>query len=164
MRRCLCPYTHSHTHMYAHTTMSTLAFMHTHTYTRMCPRAPAYGRCRVLSHRKCQCTTSHHHARAHAPRHPRIHLCFLSLSLWLAPISLSCCVVLADEAIAKLGDIGLRTSLRYAVQLLTPARIMATTQSREKITADDVDEVDELFYDAKASAQVLVEQSAKYLL
>lgn len=70
----------------------------------------------------------------------------------------------ADDAIAKLGDIGLRTSLRYAVQLLTPARIMATTQGREKITADDVDEVDGLFYDAKASAQVLVEQSSKYLL
>jgi RuvB-like protein 1 len=71
---------------------------------------------------------------------------------------------LEDEAVAKLGEVGLRTSLRYAVQLLTPSRIMASTQGRDKITADDVEDVDKLFFDAKASARVLVAQGAKYLL
>lgn len=49
-----------------------------------------------------------------------------------------------DEALALLGDIGVRTSLRYAVQLLTPSRIMAGTQGRDKITVADVEEIDEL--------------------
>jgi len=71
---------------------------------------------------------------------------------------------LEDEAIAKLGEVGLKTSLRYAVQMLTPARIMASTQGREKIAAADVAEIDSLFYDAKASAKVLAEQGSKYLL
>jgi len=69
-----------------------------------------------------------------------------------------------DEAIAKLGEVGLRTSLRYGVQLITPARILASTMGRDRITAEDVDSVDSLFYDAKASAKVLAEQGTKYLL
>merc|ERR1712178_161600 len=32
-----------------------------------------------------------------------------------------------DNALAALGDVGSRTSLRYAVQMLTPARILAET-------------------------------------
>ena len=68
-----------------------------------------------------------------------------------------------DEALAKLGEVGDRTSLRYAVQLLTPARIMASTQGREAISAADVDEIDRIFFDAKASAKILAEQGDKYL-
>jgi RuvB-like protein 1 len=68
-----------------------------------------------------------------------------------------------DDALAKLGEIGDRTSLRYAVQLLTPARILAATQGRDRISAADVEELDALFYDAKKSARVLAEHSAKYL-
>ena len=68
-----------------------------------------------------------------------------------------------DEALAKLGEIGDRASLRYAVQLLTPSRILAATQGREAITAADVEDVDKLFFDAKASAKLLAEQGDKYL-
>lgn len=60
------------------------------------------------------------------------------------------------------GEIGSRTSLRYAVQLLTPSKIIAQTSGREKITAVDVEEVDELFFDAKASAKLLA-KSEGYL-
>ena len=60
-----------------------------------------------------------------------------------------------EEALAIMGEIGARTSLRYAVQLLTPSRIIAQTAGREIITAVDVEEVDELFKDAKASAKLL---------
>lgn len=59
------------------------------------------------------------------------------------------------EALAEMGSIGARTSLRYAVQLLTPSRIIAETAGREHILPVDVEEVDELFYDAKASAKLL---------
>ena len=60
-----------------------------------------------------------------------------------------------DDAVAALGEIGIRTSLRYAVQMLTPSRILAETNGRDSINLCDVDEVDDLFFDAKASAAVL---------
>lgn len=68
-----------------------------------------------------------------------------------------------EEALASLGEIGSRTSLRYAVQLLTPSRIVAQTTGREIITAIDIEEVDALFFDAKASAKRLAESSEGYL-
>jgi len=67
-----------------------------------------------------------------------------------------------DEALAALGEIGARTSLRYAVQALTPARIIAETGSRDGIKEVDIEVVDELFYDAKASARLLA-RSEGYL-
>lgn len=42
-------------------------------------------------------------------------------------------------ALALLGKIGARTSLRYSVQMLTPARILAQTCGRETITGPDVE-------------------------
>lgn len=60
-----------------------------------------------------------------------------------------------ENALVAMGEIGARTSLRYAVQMLTPARIIAETSGRDSIVTADVEEVDELFYDAKSSAKVL---------
>lgn len=59
------------------------------------------------------------------------------------------------SALALLGEVGSRTSLRYAVQLLTPSRILAETFGRTTITDEDVRLVDALFLDGKASAQML---------
>ena len=67
-----------------------------------------------------------------------------------------------EEALAMMGEIGARTSLRYIVQMLTPARIVAETNGREKITANDIEEIDALFLDAKASARLLA-KSEGYL-
>merc|ERR1711968_313222 len=67
-----------------------------------------------------------------------------------------------EEALSALGEIGARTSLRYAVQALTPAKIIAQTSGRDLVNALDVEEVDELFSDAKASAKVLA-RSEGYL-
>jgi len=39
--------------------------------------------------------------------------------------------------------------------MLTPARILAETSGRTVINADDVREVDRLFFDGKASAKLL---------
>jgi RuvB-like protein 1 (pontin 52) len=46
--------------------------------------------------------------------------------------------------------------------MLTPARIIAQSGGRESINAVDVEEVDELFFDAKASAKLLA-RSQGYL-
>uniref|UniRef100_A0A7S2L7W5 RuvB-like helicase n=1 Tax=Leptocylindrus danicus TaxID=163516 RepID=A0A7S2L7W5_9STRA len=59
------------------------------------------------------------------------------------------------DALRALGQVGARTSLRYAVQMLTPSRIIAETSGRNEIQAPDVEEVDRLFFDGKASAKLL---------
>jgi len=68
-----------------------------------------------------------------------------------------------DEALQMLGEIGGNASLRYAVQLLTPSMILAKTCGREVITKDDVKEIDEIFFDSRASAKLLVEHADKYI-
>lgn len=62
---------------------------------------------------------------------------------------------LSDDALRILGAIGQKSSLRYATQLLTPAKLVAEIQGRSQITPDDITEVDGLFLDGKASAQLL---------
>ena len=62
-----------------------------------------------------------------------------------------------ETGLAALGEVAKRTSLRYAMQLLTPARIVAELAGRESITKEDVEEVDGVFTDSKASARLLAE-------
>ena len=62
-----------------------------------------------------------------------------------------------------IGDIGSKTSLRFAVQLLTPSQILAQTKGKSEIESEDVAEIRELFYDAKQSAKLLHEQRDKYI-
>ena len=68
-----------------------------------------------------------------------------------------------EDALALLGEIGANTSLRYVVQLLTPSSILASTNGRDTITREDIEEIDSLFYDAKSSAKLLAEQADKYI-
>jgi len=73
-------------------------------------------------------------------------------------------VQLDDAALAKIGEIGERTSLRYVTQLLTPSLIMAQTQGgRDSIEEQDVAEVDRLFKDAKASSKLLEERAEEFV-
>ena len=68
-----------------------------------------------------------------------------------------------DTAMDTLGEIGVKTTLRYAVQLMTPANILSRINGRQTVTKEDVEEIDELFFDAKASAKLLAEQGDKYM-
>jgi len=68
-----------------------------------------------------------------------------------------------DESTAYLSELGVKTSLRYAIQLLTPANVLAKINGREEIKMDDVDEVDKLFFDAKASAKILQTTTERYI-
>jgi RuvB-like protein 1 (pontin 52) len=49
---------------------------------------------------------------------------------------------------------------RYALQLLTPASILARTAGRTEIALADVGEMNDLFLDAKRSAVILRELDA----
>jgi RuvB-like protein 1 (pontin 52) len=72
-------------------------------------------------------------------------------------------ITVQDEAFAYLGEIGERSTLRYAVQLLTPSWVLVQTNGRDMITRDDIEEIDSLFFDAKASAKMLMEKQSAYL-
>uniref|UniRef100_A0A5S6Q0T6 RuvB-like helicase n=1 Tax=Trichuris muris TaxID=70415 RepID=A0A5S6Q0T6_TRIMR len=60
-------------------------------------------------------------------------------------------VNLQKEALDALADIGYHASLRYALQLLTPSRILAQAAGREEVTAEDVTCTQQLFLDSKSS-------------
>jgi len=62
-----------------------------------------------------------------------------------------------DAALEQLSQIAADTSLRYAVQMLTPAHILAETMGRTVIEQQDINMVDDLFLDGKASAAKLQE-------
>lgn len=72
-------------------------------------------------------------------------------------------VLIGEEALLKLGTIGETTSLRYVAQLLTPALIMAKTNGRDAISEEDIDTVNFLFKDGKASAKLLHEHADDYV-
>ncbi|KAI8922748.1 TIP49 C-terminus-domain-containing protein [Entophlyctis helioformis] len=70
---------------------------------------------------------------------------------------------ISDESIDNLSHIGVKTSLRYAIQLLTPASILSKINGRDQIMPSDIEEVEELFHDAKHSAQMLQETKDRYI-
>jgi len=62
---------------------------------------------------------------------------------------------LAEGVLDKLASEGERSSLRYALQLLAPASILASIGDRSEISLEDVGEMNELFLDAKTSAAMI---------
>lgn len=67
------------------------------------------------------------------------------------------------DALAHLATVGTKTSLRYAVQLINPSFVLAQTLGKLKITKDEVEEINGLFFDGKTSAKILQEQADKYI-
>ncbi|GMG41724.1 unnamed protein product [Ambrosiozyma monospora] len=73
-------------------------------------------------------------------------------------------LVLEEDALTKLADIAVKTSLRYVLQLLSPAGIIARdVNGRSEIKVEDVEECQALFLDAKRSTKVLEEHSSTFL-
>lgn len=64
-------------------------------------------------------------------------------------------IAVSDDAITKLTELGTRTSLRFALQLLAPASVLANVAGRSEITIDDVSQTNGLFLDARSSARQL---------
>ena len=52
---------------------------------------------------------------------------------------------------------------RYAVQLMTPANLLGRVQGKEGVEREQIEEINELFYDAKSSAKILQDQQHKYM-
>ncbi|KAG8371334.1 hypothetical protein BUALT_Bualt13G0076900 [Buddleja alternifolia] len=68
-----------------------------------------------------------------------------------------------EESLAYLGEIGQQTSLRHAVQLLSPGSVVAKMNGRDTICKVDLEEVNTLYLDAKSSAKLLQEQQDRYI-
>lgn len=62
---------------------------------------------------------------------------------------------LTDEALEKLTDLGKETSLRYALQILAPASVLANVGEHAAVNVDDIDQAKTLFIDARSSARNL---------
>merc|ERR1711910_82599 len=69
-----------------------------------------------------------------------------------------------EEALTVLGEVGSKSTLRYAVQLLAPAAVSSKICGRSNVTAQDIQDVGDLFYDAKTSAEILQRNADKYML
>ncbi|PLW12306.1 hypothetical protein PCANC_16885 [Puccinia coronata f. sp. avenae] len=70
---------------------------------------------------------------------------------------------LDEAALDKLADRAMETSLRYALQLLTPSAILGSISGQEGINLQDVGETDNLFMDAKSSARMLANVEGQYI-
>jgi TBP-interacting protein len=60
-------------------------------------------------------------------------------------------VELSDDALAALTKIGVERSLRYSVQLLQPAKLVAERRGSSRVEASDVEQVSKLFVDLRTS-------------
>lgn len=72
-------------------------------------------------------------------------------------------IELTNEALEKLVELGVKKSLRYAVQLMEPARILAETRGSSKIEARDVENASKLFIDVSMSVEYLKQYEEKFM-
>ncbi|MEM4555375.1 MAG: RuvB-like domain-containing protein, partial [Acidilobaceae archaeon] len=63
-------------------------------------------------------------------------------------------VSLSEDALKALTKIGKERSLRYAVQLLEPAKVLASRRGSSKVEEQDVLEASRLFADLKKSINI----------
>jgi len=68
-----------------------------------------------------------------------------------------------EDSLAYLGQLGEQTSLRHAVQLLTPASVISRTNGHDAISKSHLEEAADLFLHAKHSAKMLHEQASQFL-
>lgn len=72
-------------------------------------------------------------------------------------------LTITDAALEKVAEHGSKVSLRYALQLLTPASILARVNGRREIDGVDVGECEELFIDARRSAAIVSRDGASFI-
>ncbi|MEB3757707.1 MAG: RuvB-like domain-containing protein [Desulfurococcales archaeon] len=72
-------------------------------------------------------------------------------------------IPITEEALEMLTEIGATKSLRYAVQLMEPARIIAKRENRVKVEPKDVERAAKLFADTSKSLRITEEFKEKLL-
>jgi len=69
-----------------------------------------------------------------------------------------------NDALERLTEAGSKSSLRYAVQLLSLAAQNARAMKRERVTVEDVERADKLFMDIREAAEHLKKYEEKMML
>jgi len=72
-------------------------------------------------------------------------------------------IILSDEALEKLTELGEKNSLRYATQLLAPAYELAKLRNSNKVELEDVERAASLFVDVNQSSEYLKKWEEKML-
>jgi len=72
-------------------------------------------------------------------------------------------VKVSEEAMEKLTEIGVQSTLRYAVQLLTPSYEAAKAEGRDEVSVKDVDRALSLFSDVRRSVEELNKWKDKFM-
>lgn len=72
-------------------------------------------------------------------------------------------VDVSDDAKVLLTKIGVDTSLRYAINLITSAALACQKRKGKVVEMEDVSRVYELFWDVKRSTQYLIEYQSQYM-
>jgi RuvB-like protein 1 (pontin 52) len=74
------------------------------------------------------------------------------------------CLTISEPALDKVAQHGSKTSLRYALQLLAPASILARVNGRPNgIEEADIAECEDLFIDAKRSATIVSQENGNFI-
>lgn len=73
-------------------------------------------------------------------------------------------LAIAEAALDKVAEAGTNISLRYALQLLAPASIVARCRGSQEIGVQDVAECQDLFLDAGRSAAAMVGDGSGFLV
>merc|ERR1712079_161141 len=68
-----------------------------------------------------------------------------------------------EDALGMLSKVGSESTLRYAVQLLAPCAVTAKIAGKNSVEPVDIQDVGELFLDAKQSAKMLQENAERYM-
>ncbi|GJV72056.1 RuvB-like protein 2 [Tanacetum coccineum] len=72
-------------------------------------------------------------------------------------------VDISDDAKVLLTKIGVETSLRYAINLITSVALACQKRKGKVVEMEDVSRVYELFWDVKRSTQYLIEYQSQYM-
>jgi RuvB-like protein 2 len=72
-------------------------------------------------------------------------------------------VEMSEEALEILTRIGMETSLRYSIQLITAASLTSRKRKANEVDVDDIKRVYSLFLDEHRSSQFLQEYQDQFL-
>ena len=72
-------------------------------------------------------------------------------------------ISITEQGLTRISALAKDTSLRYAIQLLTPCRFLAQSQHLPAVTPEIIDSIIDLFIDAKTSSKRLEQQSSSFL-
>ncbi|MEM1526046.1 MAG: RuvB-like domain-containing protein [Ignisphaera sp.] len=72
-------------------------------------------------------------------------------------------IELTNEAIELLVKVAQQRTLRYAIQLMTPSKIVAEKKGRSEVKAEDIEEVMKLFIDVSQSVEIAKIWESKFL-